>query len=292
MVKKLLYILLFLLITNPIFAEENNSAATSAPQQDKQSVFLPMIDNSNAVSVKNSTANKDSYLLPSGKRITSSEAAVLKDYENYFDNYIKTHWSPPPPTKSYHLILFIKLNKDGSLKSVSIIQSSGDINTDNYTVNLVKSLAPYKPLPVVSVSKSIDIAMHFEANVFAAPSFLNDVKASITRNSPSNVLLKNPGTSEQKNILKKYLKQVKEKCSKPQMFLLNAQLARVNTVKIKFDINQNGYVSSAEITESGGNADFDKTFLNHIWQTRFGRIPPELNLTSIPVEIQFTLNRF
>lgn len=292
MVKKFYIFLLLFLIASSVFADENNSAATSAPQQDKQSVFFPMIDNSGSVSVKNSIANKDSYLLPSGKRVTSSEAAVLKDYENYFGTYIKTHWTPPPPTKSYDLILFIKLNTDGSINSVSIAQSSGDAETDNYTVNLVKSLAPYEPLPVVSELKSVDILIHFNANIFVSPNLLNDTKASITRKSPSNVLLKNLGTSEQKNILKKYLKNAKEKVSNPEIFMQSSQIYRTSTVKIRFDINKNGFVSSAEITDSSGNVDFGKALLNHIWKTRFDRIPSELNLNSLPVEMEFTLNRF
>ena len=112
-----------IIFISPVFAVAAGNDTVTAPLQ-KQSVFLPMIGNPgvNVVPVKNLTVNKDSYLSPNNKRITSSEEAALKDYENYFVHYTKTHWKPPQPKKPYEVILLVDINKDGTLKNILLIE--------------------------------------------------------------------------------------------------------------------------------------------------------------------------
>lgn len=80
-----------------------------------------------------------------------SSKAVRMSYDQYLVSYINKYKTYPRIAERLKqqgvVISKIIISKDGQLKDVIINKSSGFSTLDQGTVNLIKSLAPFKPLP-------------------------------------------------------------------------------------------------------------------------------------------------
>ena len=91
---------------------------------------------------------------------------IFKDYMKTLQTNIKKNWNPPKDNTSRHVVLLFKIAKDGSLKSYSVFQSSGNNDTDNAAIEALKATSPFDPLPEEYTKDAIDIQFTFDYNVF------------------------------------------------------------------------------------------------------------------------------
>ena len=91
---------------------------------------------------------------------------IFRDYMKTLQTSIKKNWNPPQGDTSRQVVLFFKIAKDGSLKNYSVLQSSGNNDTDEAAIKALKAAAPFEPLPEEYNKDDIDIQFTFDYNVF------------------------------------------------------------------------------------------------------------------------------
>ncbi len=118
--------------------------------------------------------NKDEILLKlvfSGKSSSKNLNVIGKtDFSGYMVNLQKKIYSRWESIKggyneSKRTILIFQIRKDGSLKSCSVYQSSGDKDFDNLAVKAVKDSAPFAPLPQSFSGKFINVRFSFDYEI-------------------------------------------------------------------------------------------------------------------------------
>lgn len=78
---------------------------------------------------------------------------------------IKLNWEPQKLGYSTHTTVLYSIKKDGTLKNVSVLKSSGDKKTDAAAIKAVKK-TKFKPLPTGFDKDSIDVQFTFDYNVY------------------------------------------------------------------------------------------------------------------------------
>lgn len=102
---------------------------------------------------KNSKQNQDfkSGNSQDSDSTNSGSAKVKMSYEQYLISYINRYKTYPRIAERLKqqgiVVPKLVISKDGKLKEVLIEKSSGFSSLDQGTINLIKSLAPFKPLP-------------------------------------------------------------------------------------------------------------------------------------------------
>lgn len=92
------------------------------------------------------------------------------DFEQYMrkmQKNIKANWNPPKNSASSSVTLKYSIQKNGELKNVSVIKSSGDEKIDFAAVKSLKMTAPFEPLPDSFKGNHIDIQFTFDYNGYA-----------------------------------------------------------------------------------------------------------------------------
>lgn len=90
------------------------------------------------------------------------------DFNGYLSEVqkkVKKNWFPPRGAESLSVTLKFKVLKDGSVKSIRLVKSSGVAAADDAAKLAVQNGAPYPALPD-SAGDSIDIKFTFDYNVF------------------------------------------------------------------------------------------------------------------------------
>ncbi|OGI16639.1 MAG: hypothetical protein A2287_06615 [Candidatus Melainabacteria bacterium RIFOXYA12_FULL_32_12] len=87
-------------------------------------------------------------------------------YMRELQRRIKRNWNPPRGNESKRVVILFKVSKDGRLLSLSVLNSSGNRETDQAAVSAVQLTAPFKPLPPEYRENSVDIQFTFDYNVF------------------------------------------------------------------------------------------------------------------------------
>jgi len=103
------------------------------------------------------------------KTFESSQDELSPDFSTYMKTMqkdIKKNWNPPKGNTSRKVVLLFKIAKDGSLKSYSVYQSSGNKDSDDAAIEALKATAPFSPLPKEYTKDDIDIQFTFDYNVF------------------------------------------------------------------------------------------------------------------------------
>lgn len=124
-------------------------------------------------SFTNNNKNFDSKLKVSYVNKQKTEPEEQQRQEKLFVKYmddlqkdIKRNWNPPRGDESKRVVLLFKLDKQGTLLSVKVVQSSGSKSADEAAISAVEKSAPFKPLPIDFTGDNVDIQFTFDYKVF------------------------------------------------------------------------------------------------------------------------------
>lgn len=90
-----------------------------------------------------------------------------KAYMNYVQKRIEHNWYPQHLQKSNKAIVEFEVNRDGSVKRIKIIESSGDKYSDQAAIQAVKWATPLPALPASTKDPSVTVHFDFQYNVAA-----------------------------------------------------------------------------------------------------------------------------
>lgn len=100
---------------------------------------------------ESSEGNSDQTISSDSKEGSSQIQKIKMSYEQYLVSYISKYKTYPriaERLKQQGMVYpQIRISKDGKLKDIVISKSSGFSSLDQGAINLIKSLAPFKPLP-------------------------------------------------------------------------------------------------------------------------------------------------
>lgn len=92
------------------------------------------------------------------------------DYMIQLQKNIKAQWHPPAEKYSKHAVVSFKLNRDGSVKEIVVVGSTGVPAMDESGIKAIEAAAPFPPLPKsLSDHKSVKIEFSFDYNVNGSP---------------------------------------------------------------------------------------------------------------------------
>ena len=88
----------------------------------------------------------------------AKDAEYLANWQNYIEKYGNDHYPKSILNSNLqgNVRLLVAVNRDGSLNSVSVRQSSGIPTLDEAAVNIVFNAAPFEPLPN-NLAEDIDV---------------------------------------------------------------------------------------------------------------------------------------
>ena len=100
---------------------------------------------------ESSEGNRDQTISSDSTEGSSQIQKIKMSYEQYLVSYISKYKTYPriaERLKQQGMVYpQIRISKDGKLKDIVISKSSGFSSLDQGAINLIKSLAPFKPLP-------------------------------------------------------------------------------------------------------------------------------------------------
>jgi TonB family protein len=102
---------------------------------------------------------------PQSAKAPSSSSADYGPYMVDLQRRIKHCWFPPKGDVTRKVVVIMAINRDGTLGSANISQSSGSALMDESAMTAVQQAAPFRPLPAASPSH-VDIEFTFDYNVF------------------------------------------------------------------------------------------------------------------------------
>ena len=79
---------------------------------------------------------------------------------------IRANWDPPRGDESKRVVLLFTVAKDGRLKNIKVVKSSGSAAADKAAQAAVELTAPFRPLPSDYTGADIDIQFTFDYTVF------------------------------------------------------------------------------------------------------------------------------
>ena len=97
--------------------------------------------------------------------ITYASHTNFKPYLKNLKKTIYSNWHPIKSENTKHTILLFKIGKDGSLLSLSVLQSSGSKEVDDCAIEAVKKSAPFEKLPEKFDGNSIAVEFTFDYHV-------------------------------------------------------------------------------------------------------------------------------
>lgn len=86
----------------------------------------------------------------------------FQPYMKELQKKVKSNWLPPKSEKNTHVVAKFQIAKDGSLKSVSVLESSSVKEADAAAIAAIKAAAPFEPLPKSFDGDTIDIQFTFD----------------------------------------------------------------------------------------------------------------------------------
>ena len=97
----------------------------------------------------------------------SAQNSYWAPYMKNLEKTIKTNWNPPKSEASKRVVVVFKINKQGELLALKILQSSNDEEADKAALKAVRITSPFKPLPEQFEGRNIDIEFTFDYNVLS-----------------------------------------------------------------------------------------------------------------------------
>ncbi len=104
-----------------------------------------------------------------------NKAIIDVDYSAYMaalQRRIKRNWYPPKCPDSKKITVRFNIMRDGSLRNLKLVNSSGVSINDQAALKAVSNAAPFAPLPEGS-PEDVDIEFKFDYNVFSNSGSLN-----------------------------------------------------------------------------------------------------------------------
>ena len=105
-------------------------------------------------------------IFQSGGRSSGGKGApsTLQEYLKQLHKRIKRAWSPPNGDPRVAQILF-RITKEGKLKQIRLVRSSGNSDCDESAINAITACAPFKGLPADFAADCLDIKYTFNYKI-------------------------------------------------------------------------------------------------------------------------------
>lgn len=224
-------------IINANFSKSKNIENMSSPLQSAN--FINSVTN---IKIENDDINE--------KNIT--DGTNFNPYMKSLQNQIKSNWHPVQCSESRKIVTLFKIEKDGALKNLMILKSSGNDKADEAALKAIYVSAPFSSLPQEFKGKSINIEFTFDYNVFMAKNY-----------------------KYYSNVYDAYEKQVKMiifQSLAQQRFYFHRDLL-LNVV-----IDKLGRPISIKVAKTSGNKSFDNKIISNIKGCSFPPIPDSIDL--------------
>jgi len=139
-------------------SKQTRAASESMFMEESSPVELfEMVDND---------GDSGTEIFQAGGRSTGGKGApsTLQDYLKQLHKRIKRAWSPPDGDPRVAQILF-RITRDGKLKQIRLLRTSGNPDSDEAAINAITGCAPFKGLPADFPSDSLDVKYTFNYKV-------------------------------------------------------------------------------------------------------------------------------
>jgi len=87
------------------------------------------------------------------------------------ENEVKKNWNPPKEDIPRRVVAFFKIDREGNLAYIRVVESSGSRLVDNAALAAVKS-SVFHPLPLECKNSSVDIEFTFDYNVIGKQGYV------------------------------------------------------------------------------------------------------------------------
>ena len=152
-----------------MLAMQNNISPGVRSQQTRaasQSMFMEESSPVELYEMVDNDGDSGTEIFQSGGRSTGGKGApsTLQEYLKLLHRRIKRAWTPPDGDPRVAQILF-RVTKDGRLKQIRLLRSSGNPDSDEAAMNAISACAPFRNLPADFPSDSLDIKYTFNYKV-------------------------------------------------------------------------------------------------------------------------------
>jgi TonB family protein len=152
-----------------MLAMQNNISPGVRSQQTRaasQSMFMEESSPVELFEMVDNEGDSSTEIFQAGGRSTGGKGApsTLQEYLKQLHKKIKRAWTPPDGDPRVAQILF-RITRDGRLKQIRLLRSSGNPDCDETAMNAITASAPFKNLPVDFPSDSLDIKYTFNYKV-------------------------------------------------------------------------------------------------------------------------------
>lgn len=135
-------------------------------RSSNQSMFMEEASPVELFEVADNEGDTSMEIFQAGGRSTGGKGApsTLQDYLKLLHKRIKRAWSPPNGDPRIAQILF-RVDRNGKLKQIRLIRSSGNSDCDEAAMNAIAACTPFKNLPADFPSDCLDIKYTFNYKV-------------------------------------------------------------------------------------------------------------------------------
>lgn len=160
---------------------QNNISPGVRSQQTRaasQSMFMEESSPVELYEMVDNEGDSGMEIFQAGGRSSGGKGApsTLQEYLKQLHKRIKRAWSPPDGDPRVAQILF-RVTREGRLKQVRLLRSSGSSDCDEAAMNAITASAPFKSLPADFPSDSLDIKYTFNYKVDS----LSEVPGAVAR---------------------------------------------------------------------------------------------------------------
>lgn len=75
---------------------------------------------------------------------------------------IRSNWNPSPAEENNRIVVLFTVNRQGTVTSKHVTQSSGSQKADNAALFAIEQSSPFAPLPPDHKEESVDIQFTFD----------------------------------------------------------------------------------------------------------------------------------
>ena len=96
---------------------------------------------------------------------TAAETKRWGEYTPYMiavQGKIKRHWNPPKLPTAQRMTVLFKVSKEGTVRSLKMVQSSGVVELDESILAAISAASPFAPISAFSKDKDLDLLFTFD----------------------------------------------------------------------------------------------------------------------------------
>lgn len=151
------------------FTRQTNTSPGVKSEQSRASNESMFMEESSPVELFEVVDNEGDAgieIFQAGGRSSGGKGApsTLQEYLKQLHKRIKRAWTPPNGDPRVAQILF-RITKDGKLKQIRLVHSSGNSDCDESAMNAIAACAPFKGLPADFAADCLDIKYTFNYKV-------------------------------------------------------------------------------------------------------------------------------